>query len=761
MNKSIAWAAIILAALFAVLIWKGFLQLPGKTTAVSIAVPGNAIAVFQFNDINKTFSEIDKAAYANDLAYFEWYEEMQAGASLIEYLAGKETDVLLPGKMISSIHHLNKENLGVLHIIPGEKYGVKPFKLFRKAFVSEKDKIQTTTYKGVTIYEAQTSLKDFKVLSFAECEGLILFSRSTRLLEKSISSIHRGANNKSLQIANNKLNSKTLKFGFHTNFKNYDAVNSIVHKEDNNNIFNWLYRHANNLNGEIYINKNRLVLNGLLDYKPSLYLKQLMANSAGSNFTLKPYIPESVSGFKWFSVNNFYTFVESCIEQEDFKNSDALLNLSEGLGSEWLISWHNNAATEISFTFDVADIEKAGSAIDSSFDKKESTKIKPFKDLTLLEFVAETNDFNKVENAYYTFNAGKLIIANEKSLLEKITSSLKTGKTIDKTEAFINFESNLMPDNSVLFYIKTNKLNTWLSNEFSNLSNAKRTALSNFYPAILQVYPLNGQLYINATFAYKGKGLTEKINLEAAPAPFKNIFAKKKATNKWQKLLGLNVISGPHQFVNHYTGLKEYIVQDENNNLLLVNNSDSILWRKKLNGNILGGINQVDYYNNKKFQILLNTPQSIYLIDRTGKDVSTFPVALPTKATNPMTIVTYKDVNKVRYFIAADNGKLYGFNKDGSPLKGWNVKEKIGRVTLPLQHIVSDKKDYLTIINEEAELFLFARNGKLRSEQSIKLNAKNIQSFRSIDSSKGEKLLEIKHGKNQILTINLTGEIIN
>ena len=69
----------------------------------------------------------------------------------------------------------------------------------------------------------------------------------------------------------------------------------------------------------------------------------------------------------------------------------------------------------------------------------------------------------------------------------------------------------------------------------------------------------------------------------------------------------------PPQFVsNHITNEKEIAVQDINNNLYLIASNGNILWKKQLNGAILGKIEQVDMYKNGKLQLAFTTKNHLY-----------------------------------------------------------------------------------------------------------------------------------------------------
>ncbi len=763
MNKSILWGAIILIALFTFLIWAGFLQLPNKTTVASKAVPKDAIAVLQIPNLSNVIGSLEKSIYFNALQKWEWLEALCDATNLLNQLSEDEPMFSDTEKIISSLHLNQQKKVELLHILPAEKYGNKPFKFFRKAFVNEKDKIQPKTFKGVTIYKAQTNVNNFTNIVFAECEDLILFSKSVALIEKSISTLKADiVNEESIVIKPHKLSSKTPQFSLYLNFEQYAKSQQTLQNDKTTALNKWIGENTNLFNGDVFATSGKLVINGAFKHQ-NLFLKALHANAGSSKFDLRAFIPESITGFRWYGVNNFYAFLESYLEQTDVEQANWLLNISEGLGNECLINWHNSSATELSFLFSITDLEKVGNSLDDSFSKASSNKIKSLKQNALINFVASQTEFNQLKAAslWYTFHAGYLMIANSKKIIENNIAELKTGKTLHQSQHFIDFESNLISNAVSIIYLKNDRLDTWIDQQFSNFNSSQQTEVQNFHPIIVQLYPAKKDLYLHTTVAYKGKGLAQKIDFDFEQPVIKKFFDKKPKKSKWQNLVGEKIMNGPHQFLNHYTGVNESLVQDGNHTLYLIDPQDSILWKKKLDGPILGGIRAIDYYQNNKLQILLNTSYSIYLIDRKGRDVNTFPVKLDQHASNPLSLVHYKDLNKIRYFVIGEKGKLMGFNKDGTTLKGWKFNESVGEVEQPLLHFISDKKDYLCVVNKEGLVYMFSRNGTLRTNHPIQLNIKNIQSLSAKEGTNGNKYLHITYNKNKTMGVKIDGSVID
>ena len=121
--------------------------------------------------------------------------------------------------------------------------------------------------------------------------------------------------------------------------------------------------------------------------------------------------------------------------------------------------------------------------------------------------------------------------------------------------------------------------------------------------------------------------------------------------------------------VNHLNKQKEIVVQDIKNNLYLISNSGKILWKKQLEGPVLGTIEQIDIFKNGRLQLLFATPHKVYLIDRNGKDVAPFPGNFNDVITQPLSVFDYdKDKN---YRLLVTQGKnILMYDKNLKEVKG-------------------------------------------------------------------------------------------
>ena len=97
---------------------------------------------------------------------------------------------------------------------------------------------------------------------------------------------------------------------------------------------------------------------------------------------------------------------------------------------------------------------------------------------------------------------------------------------------------------------------------------------------------------------------------------------KEELKNIWTKQIDARITSTLNLVQNHYTQKWEITFQDENNNLYLISSAGDVIWKRKLDNQIIGSIHQIDSYKNFKLQLLFNTKNKVFPIDRKGRDVA-------------------------------------------------------------------------------------------------------------------------------------------
>ena len=163
--------------------------------------------------------------------------------------------------------------------------------------------------------------------------------------------------------------------------------------------------------------------------------------------------------------------------------------------------------------------------------------------------------------------------------------------------------------------------------------------LSQMQAVVYQLNHTEGKLYNNLFLKYS-----------SAEAP-----VAAGTQTSWESLLDAPIAFKPQLVQNHSTGETDIFVQDMRNNTYLLNNVGRILWKIQLPEPIIGQVYQVDIYRNGKLQMLFNTKNYIYVMDRLGNFVDKFPVKLQSPAVGGVALFDYDNNRQYRMMIACED----------------------------------------------------------------------------------------------------------
>ena len=104
---------------------------------------------------------------------------------------------------------------------------------------------------------------------------------------------------------------------------------------------------------------------------------------------------------------------------------------------------------------------------------------------------------------------------------------------------------------------------------------------------------------------------------------------KNSVTNQYSFSLDVAAARPPKWIKNHRNKTMDIVVQDQNNVLYLFSNKGILYWKKQLSGPIIGNIEQVDLYKNRRLQMAFRTPNRFMILDRNGSIVSPFNIKIP------------------------------------------------------------------------------------------------------------------------------------
>ena len=209
-----------------------------------------------------------------------------------------------------------------------------------------------------------------------------------------------------------------------------------------------------------------------------------------------------------------------------------------------------------------------------------------------------------------------------------------------------------------------------------------------------------------------------------------------------------NITVGPIIVKNHINNKSELIIQDENDILHLINSSGQIEWSKKIEGQVLNEIHQIDSYKNGKLQFLFATKNKLHLVDRKGIDVGKFPLKFNDNITQPISVFDY-DNNKNYRVLITQNNELFMFDSKGSRVRGFDYIKNEEIINSPKHFRILDKD--LIVFKTRNDLKIINRRGRPRIETKTKFN------FSSGNVFQFGNTIVTQTSKNEIIEIDLKG----
>ncbi len=352
--------------------------------------------------------------------------------------------------------------------------------------------------------------------------------------------------------------------------------------------------------------------------------------------------------------------------------------------------------------------------------------------------------FSAVSGKYFTFIGNVMILADDMKTLEEVLHKYALNKTLVNDAVYLSLASMISTRSNVTFFAIPYK--------------ARPLLLGMLNPKAVETFFANDQFLLKTGAVGLQFHASSGMSLHNFFASFAEIDYSKPQTI-WESKLDARIVNAPAIVTNHITQDKEIIVQDESANLYLLNSSGRILWKKNIGERINSEIFQVDVMKNGRLQYLFSTTNAIHLVDRNGAYLPKYPLKLKLPATNGMALIDFDHTRDYRILIALSDKKVYAFDKNGNPVKGWNFGPASGPVTQPVQYFKIQNKDYL-VFTDPVVVYILDRKGsvKVKPEKDFAISPNNRIIYEGMASAKGSSFI-LTDIEGNVQTILLDGTV--
>lgn len=318
----------------------------------------------------------------------------------------------------------------------------------------------------------------------------------------------------------------------------------------------------------------------------------------------------------------------------------------------------------------------------------------------------ELNLFNRVfgslfadqHRPYYFIYQDYLIMCEEVGGLKYLLNDLLENKVLAQSDSYLNLERAL-PNRYHLRVLASP--NDFLQANKASLDQKFEKELRSISDSLVNLRWAVGQIRYDQDYGFFSGILKREKRL------------KEKIVRQWTAKLPAPLKGEPKFLLNHLNQKYDIAVSDEENHLMLLDRKGEMLWRKALDGPIIGSIYQVDLYKNRKLQMVFNTANKLYVVDRLGRDVEGFPVSFPQAASAPVAVFDYDQVRNYRFVVPLGK-KLANYDAQGKVVKGWNFKAAKSDILFQPQHFSVAGRDLIVTYSEEGKLFQLNRRGEER-----------------------------------------------
>jgi hypothetical protein len=394
----------------------------------------------------------------------------------------------------------------------------------------------------------------------------------------------------------------------------------------------------------------------------------------------------------------------------------------------------------IQVTDEKAAVDFLKTVSDSVFQTSDSIRI--YSDVSQNLFANLCGHFFTKKFKYAASLSNAILFSNEVNAISDFKKTVSEKNNLQANERVVNFiDKNLSVESAFLFYADVFKcrreITTGLSNDMIKLLEQSPDMFDKYESAALTIEKLKNNLFFKACVNFNPKSKLYQNTL-------------------WETLLDTDLYINPTPVKNHLTNETELVCIDVKNNLYLLSNTGKILWKKNIGERVLGGLHQVDYFDNGKLQLLFNTENQLFVVDRNGNNVTGFPVKLSGKAANGLTLFDYEKNRNYRLWIPLKNNTTICYAINGKQLVDFSPIKNTGQVT----HLVLQQKDYFILIDTLGNINVTNRKGETR----VKITSKIVEGNQSIFIEEGKNtestnICYINRLAKKICKISLTDKL--
>ncbi|HYW96749.1 MAG TPA: hypothetical protein VE870_14230, partial [Bacteroidales bacterium] len=189
--------------------------------------------------------------------------------------------------------------------------------------------------------------------------------------------------------------------------------------------------------------------------------------------------------------------------------------------------------------------------------------------------------YHKSDYEYYTYAGNYLVFGPSAEALKTYLYFNLLGKTLENDENYKSLTDNISSRSNLFIYADPSRyqegMEKLLTPGATEVVNRHKDKWRKIDAIAFQSTSTDDLSYFRV-FAHYSSQVRDRVN------------------TVWESKLDTTTLFKPAVVINHTNNQKEIFVQDLRHTIYLISNTGSILWKQKVDGEILSGIYQIDFY---------------------------------------------------------------------------------------------------------------------------------------------------------------------
>jgi hypothetical protein len=749
LRKIPIFLTLLLIALLGYFSYKLFREKEISVNSLIDAIPFDATVIFEVNRPELLFNLIHKPPIdAGSFFNIPFVRNPLEKLKLLDSLASKDPKVksilLRPHSIAISGHPVGKNNLEMVYYL--KLNNEKEFGAIDKVIqnsVQAKGNITQHKYEDARIYDVSIFNRKSAGFSYCYYRGMFVLSNSPILVEEVI---RQSKSNVSIRTKAGlqtilRTAGKSSPFNIYLNFDYFPTLASnFIHSRFRSDL-QAISKFAHWVELDCNVSSDAIILNGFSSAENSNgLLADIFKDQESFKLTLPNLLPSGSKGFFALGISDYEKFHVnySLYQQKNETNREFDKNLiayQKAFGIDIISDFKKIFDKEIAFCYNPASGDSLSYNIFTIIKTKSNSDAKEFIATNIEKYTKNLdsmpNSTAKTKPHPLSVNILNTSFANIPQLLFGKLFSLNKNSYCVVADNYIIFGDSISSLNTFAADFASQK-NMAIDLNYSNLSDL--LAEDTYFYFYLS--PDAPQLYRHFLKYTSEQILTQyKYGLSQVQAIvyqfgrndnlfYNNAFirflprAKGNLTKKWGVPLDSPLASPIYLVKNRISGKNEIMCQDKANNLYLISGNGEVLWKRKIEKPILSKLFQADLFRNKKLQMVFNTQDQVYAIDRNGKDIEGYPIKLKVKAISGMSVFDYDKNRNYRFLIPGADNLIYCLEKTGKEVEGWKKPALSANYKGSIDYFTFNGKDFITA-SDTKQLYFFDRKGKSRITTSI------------------------------------------